>query len=62
MLFLGIDWGERHHDLCQLDQDGMVLEARRIADGLGLVGCVGQAAANGGTTQPARSAACLDRA
>jgi len=32
--FLGIDWGERHHDLCLLDQDGRVLAARRIADGL----------------------------
>jgi hypothetical protein len=20
MLFLGVDWGERHHDLCLLDQ------------------------------------------
>jgi hypothetical protein len=25
MRFLGIDWGEHHHDLCLLDQDGMVL-------------------------------------
>jgi hypothetical protein len=28
----------------------------------GLAGCVGQAAAEGGTNQPASSAACLDRA
>jgi transposase len=34
MWFLGIDWGEHHHDLCLLDQDGRVLAARRIADGL----------------------------
>ena len=34
MLFLGVDWGERHHDLCLLDQDGAVLAARRVADGL----------------------------
>jgi transposase len=34
MRFLGIDWGERHHDLCLLDQDGRILAARRIADGL----------------------------
>jgi transposase len=34
MRFLGIDWGEHHHDLCLLDQDGRVLAARRIADGL----------------------------
>jgi hypothetical protein len=29
-----LDWGERHHDLCLLDQDGSVLAARRIAGGL----------------------------
>jgi Transposase len=34
MRFLGIDWGEHHHDLCLLDQDGSVLATRRIADGL----------------------------
>jgi hypothetical protein len=34
MLFVGVDWGEAHHDLCLLDQDGTVLAARRIADGL----------------------------
>jgi transposase len=38
MLFFGVDWGERHHDLCLLDQDGSVLAARRIADGLAGVG------------------------
>jgi hypothetical protein len=38
MLFLGVDWGEHHHDLCLLDQDGMVLGARRILDGLTGVG------------------------
>jgi hypothetical protein len=39
MLFLGIDWGEHHHpDLCLLDQDGMMLAARRITDGLAGVG------------------------
>jgi transposase len=38
MLFLGIDWGERHHDLCLLGQDGSVLATRRIADGLAGVG------------------------
>jgi hypothetical protein len=38
MWFLGIDWGEAHHDLCLLDQDGMVLGARRIAHGLAGVG------------------------
>jgi transposase len=34
MLFVGVDWGETHHDLCLLDQDGNLLAARRIADGL----------------------------
>lgn len=34
MLFLGVDWGERHHDLCLLDKDGSVLATRRIADSL----------------------------
>ena len=38
MRFLGIDWGEHHHDLCLLDQDGMVLATRRITDGLAGVG------------------------
>ena len=38
MLFLGMDWGEAHHDLCLLDQDGSVLATRRIADGLAGVG------------------------
>jgi transposase len=38
MLFLGVDWGERHHDLCLLDQDGQVLAARRVPDGLAGVG------------------------
>jgi hypothetical protein len=38
MLFLGVDWGEAHHDLCLLDQAVMVLAARRIADGVAGVG------------------------
>jgi transposase len=38
MLFVGVDWGETHHDLCLLDQDGNLLAARRIADGLAGVG------------------------
>ena len=38
MWFLGIDWGEHHHDLCLLDQNGMMLAARRITDGLAGVG------------------------
>ena len=38
MLFLGVDWGERHHDLCLLDESGHVLATRRITDGLAGVG------------------------
>jgi transposase len=38
VLFVGVDWGERHLDLCLLDQDGRVLVTRRIADGLAGVG------------------------
>jgi transposase len=38
MLFVGIDWGEAHHDVCLLDQDGNLLAARRIADGVVGVG------------------------
>jgi hypothetical protein len=38
MLFVGVDWGERHHDLCLLDEAGQVLAARRVADGLAGVG------------------------
>jgi transposase len=38
MLFLGVDWGERHHDLCLLDPDGRVLVTHRVGDGLTGVG------------------------
>jgi 2-keto-3-deoxy-galactonokinase len=38
VLFVEVDWGEAHHDLCLLDQDGSVLAARRITDGLAGVG------------------------
>jgi hypothetical protein len=33
VVFLGVDWGEHHHDLCVLDQEGSILATRRIADG-----------------------------
>jgi transposase len=29
-----VDWAERHHDLCLLDEQGAVLAKRRITDGL----------------------------
>lgn len=38
MIFLGVDWGEAHHDLCLLNQDGGVLAVRRVAEGLTGVG------------------------
>lgn len=34
MVFVGVDWGEAHHDVCLLDELGKVLGKRRIADGL----------------------------
>jgi transposase len=34
MLLVGIDWAERHHDLCVMAADGQVLAAERITDGL----------------------------
>jgi hypothetical protein len=34
VLFVGVDWGERHHDLCLLDPDGSVLATHRVGDGL----------------------------
>lgn len=33
-VFLGVDWAEDHHDLCLLDQAGLVLATRRIPDGI----------------------------
>jgi Transposase/Transposase IS116/IS110/IS902 family len=35
MLLVGVDWSERHHDVCLLDEQGAVLAKRRIPDGLG---------------------------
>jgi hypothetical protein len=34
VLFVGVDWAERHNDLCLLDEQGAVLAKRRIADRL----------------------------
>ena len=34
MLSVGIDWAERHHDVCLLDPDGQVLARARIAEGV----------------------------
>jgi transposase len=34
VLLVGIDWAERHHDVCLMAADGQVLAAERIADGV----------------------------
>jgi transposase len=34
MIFVGIDWGERHHDVCIVAMDGQLLAKGRIVDGL----------------------------
>lgn len=34
MVFVGIDWSEKHHDICILDREGEVLVRDRIAEGV----------------------------
>jgi hypothetical protein len=34
VIFVGIDWAERHHDVCVLADDGQLLAATRIDDGV----------------------------
>jgi transposase len=34
VLFVGLDWAEEHHDLVVMAEDGRVLAARRVAEGL----------------------------
>ena len=34
MLLVGIDWAERHHDVCVMAADGSVLACERITDGV----------------------------
>jgi hypothetical protein len=34
VLLVGIDWAERHHDVCLMAVDGQVLAAERVADGV----------------------------
>jgi transposase len=34
VIFVGIDWAERHHDVCVLDEGGAVLAKGRVPDGL----------------------------
>jgi hypothetical protein len=34
VIFVGLDWAEAHHDICVLDQEGVVIAKRRVADSL----------------------------
>ena len=34
MVFVGIDWAEKHHDVCIIDQEGAILAKGRVADGV----------------------------
>jgi transposase len=38
VLYVGIDWAERHHDVCLLDPEGRVLARARVPDGVQGVG------------------------
>jgi transposase len=35
VLFVGLDWGEEHHDVAVMAEDGRVVAARRVPEGLG---------------------------
>jgi hypothetical protein len=37
VIFVGIDWAERHHDVCVLNEAGVVLAKGRVPDGLDAV-------------------------
>jgi transposase len=34
LVFVGIDWSEKHHDICIVDQQGEILTKGRVADGV----------------------------
>jgi hypothetical protein len=38
VIFAGVDWAEAHHDVCVMDQDGRVLEQRRVAHSVAGIG------------------------
>jgi transposase len=38
VIFVGVDWAEDHHDVCVMDQDGAVLEKRRVPHSVAGVG------------------------
>jgi len=35
LIFVGVDWAEAHHDVCVLDDAGVVLGRRRVSEGVG---------------------------
>ena len=37
MIFVGDDWAEAYHDVCVLDEAGVVLATRRVPEGVGEV-------------------------
>ncbi len=34
MLFVGIDWAEKHHDVCLMDESGAILQKFRVLEGI----------------------------
>jgi transposase len=34
LVFVGIDWAEKHHDVCIVDREGVILAKGRVADGV----------------------------
>ena len=34
MVFVGIDWAEKHHDICIIDEEATILARGRVADGV----------------------------
>jgi Transposase/Transposase IS116/IS110/IS902 family len=38
MLFVGVDWAERHHDICVMGSEGLVYAKRRVPDSVAGVG------------------------
>jgi transposase len=34
LVFVGIDWAEKHHDMCIIDQEGTILARSRVVDGV----------------------------
>ena len=42
MIFVGDDWAEAHHDVCVLDEAGVVLARQRVPEGVAGVAQVHQ--------------------